>query len=1420
MSQVPYKNPISPVQLGGIQSVNRQVTFGTNFSTGSVGGYMEVYTLEDLNYVIPVGQLGPIEYSANTIPVTFLKGAGGLFSNDVITLNSDNISSGRRRIGMLVYVRETDTVYQYDIYNYEQLWADATGSTNCVVISDFGTTVRTNTPEGLTFVSAWTASTIEGISGVTRENARWRVYRPFTGGTGNCITDLYVQKIYPCNTDIWVQPDSSGKVYFGSLSGSSGFTVDLVTDTSYESTRLGLNTNSPQYTFDFYARDKKNRLYFRDNLTSAGLVDIKNIIFSGDSDTNASFSVIGPDASGQQGAHGISIGIRGYTTTSSILNDGVGKTGDSFISAFADTNGLNIINGPGNIGANTEDYIRFYAGQIVNDNVPDIHIQGSGVTRGYVGINTTGVTNQLHVFASSNPLRLEGLQMSANTNFLVADSDGIITYTTSLPGSGFDTVQITGTNQFNSTTSTAINFSGINMTITCGDTNTLVFSAITSEVFSGGSGNCVTDLYVQKIYPCNTDIWMQPESKGKVFFGSVSGASGFTIDLVTETDAESTRLGLNKNNPAYTLDFNSVIRDTRIYWQDDLYSGTFDSWRQFIHSGNSSGFVTTQMVVTDTNASASIGFSVRGRNNVNAVAAETNDIGDASVFSSDRTSNLNIVKRENITQGVNPDSIRFYAGLNVSTSDPQMIIIGRDISGGGRDAKKGYVGIGTKYPTNALNVYASSHPVRFEGLQLSANTRFLVADTDGIVTYTSSLPGSGFDTVQIDGVTKFDSTTSTVINFSGINLTITCGDTNTLVFSAATGGGGSGTGTTQVRKIMLRKVDLGSRHIIASGNLPNNLTNILLKSEMYDVLSGRTQNYYGTVLNYYYTVNDTDRKKILFTAETLTSSFDNTGIYTKFSDMITYLSSNYPYGIMANFYCELTLTLDSQYSAPTQMKLVNPLFNSLNARKYSRNHNYTGTYEFVSNYQNGYYIYQNFNAGWGNYYNTTTSQDITKTIYDIVENEPSFYGPLSAESKLAITQYAWDDTEREVVQNSVFVEHLTNFYSKYKIPVNLYKGYNFSGFKLNNFYANILYDILGGNTTPIYSTASAPNYALYSSAFLHMVDNYRILPTGGKFVVNSVAENTTLNNLSYSEYDVQNWKYINGLQRGYPTAPPKTAMQILPGYNEIYVLLINVETSPGTTNALNFLNTLKNDYFVTNNPSVKETNPAWYGMIQNISIYLQDASSFAANPYGPYIIIQSNDEKMYTLSQNPSFDYGVGAINVDAIYKGYTFRPEIYPLNLSQLILEVPESYFYDGSSLQPSENSANNLFELSSNNIVNKKLRLVVKYLKINKWDMIDVDLKYTIQTNIYDNQIFTLTIYNGAKNTESVEWIINNGITNTKRKQLRPGSTEIYFAFYDVDTNKTSLIPNYKIVIINYGDNEIFKLIRGYDETNTVTP
>jgi len=70
MSTFPYKNPISSEQLNGIQSVERSEVFGTNFSVLSVGGYMEVFNLSDLNYTI--NGLGPIEYSGNSIPIDFL----------------------------------------------------------------------------------------------------------------------------------------------------------------------------------------------------------------------------------------------------------------------------------------------------------------------------------------------------------------------------------------------------------------------------------------------------------------------------------------------------------------------------------------------------------------------------------------------------------------------------------------------------------------------------------------------------------------------------------------------------------------------------------------------------------------------------------------------------------------------------------------------------------------------------------------------------------------------------------------------------------------------------------------------------------------------------------------------------------------------------------------------------------------------------------------------------------------------------------------------------------------------------------------------------------------------------------------------------------------------------------------------------
>ena len=48
-----YKNPTSGVILTGPVSVERTSTFGDSFSVNAIGGYMEVYNLENNNHLPP-----------------------------------------------------------------------------------------------------------------------------------------------------------------------------------------------------------------------------------------------------------------------------------------------------------------------------------------------------------------------------------------------------------------------------------------------------------------------------------------------------------------------------------------------------------------------------------------------------------------------------------------------------------------------------------------------------------------------------------------------------------------------------------------------------------------------------------------------------------------------------------------------------------------------------------------------------------------------------------------------------------------------------------------------------------------------------------------------------------------------------------------------------------------------------------------------------------------------------------------------------------------------------------------------------------------------------------------------------------------------------------------------------------------------
>jgi len=187
-----YKNPSVGTTLSTPDVVTRLSIVGSNFSVLTAGGYMEVWSLSDLNYQT-FGGSGLIENSGNTIPIYYSKSNLGFIASKV-TIEDDGITSGRRRLGMQVYVHETDKVYQYVIPNYETLFNNASGSTEedpttgKYVVSD-------NTVDGLAFVDAWLDSSIEGVSGVTRANARWRIFYgtdiTVTGGTYTNGTTIF-----------------------------------------------------------------------------------------------------------------------------------------------------------------------------------------------------------------------------------------------------------------------------------------------------------------------------------------------------------------------------------------------------------------------------------------------------------------------------------------------------------------------------------------------------------------------------------------------------------------------------------------------------------------------------------------------------------------------------------------------------------------------------------------------------------------------------------------------------------------------------------------------------------------------------------------------------------------------------------------------------------------------------------------------------------------------------------------------------------------------------------------------------------------------------------------------------------------------------------------------------------------------------
>lgn len=425
-----YKNPIVLSTVTGPDSpTSLDRNYGTNFSVYNIGGHMEVYSLDDLVFTIPSGTTGQVYYSGNSIPVRLYVSPNVLTSK--LYLYSDQISTGRRRIGQTVYVQETQTTYQFVIPNFESLLSAATeagvvvwdGAEFYEVRNKIGTTPNA---AGQALIDAFTGSTIEGYNGATREESNWRIFWgtdwQLTGGTYSSDTGTL------------------------SLNDNTGGTINVTGFTSGGGTNTYVTGGTVTY-------DSVGTLrLFNNNDTSVNITGLTSI-------TGA--TLVGSTLTLSDNL-GSSISVSGFTTVSS----------DTYVTGATYTESTGILtlrrNDGNNVGVSGWSYIKSLTlnnnNLTITPNIGDPALaQVNAITDlGYSGWGLTGTSTGVFYLGTELPF-ITGGTFSSGT-LTLGINNGL---ESNIQVTGFDSddTYITG-GTYNPTTLTLGNSDGVDITIT------------------------------------------------------------------------------------------------------------------------------------------------------------------------------------------------------------------------------------------------------------------------------------------------------------------------------------------------------------------------------------------------------------------------------------------------------------------------------------------------------------------------------------------------------------------------------------------------------------------------------------------------------------------------------------------------------------------------------------------------------------------------------------------------------------------------------------------------------------------------------------------------------------------------------------------------------------------------------------------